>query len=84
VNVESLHVGYGKMAALWDISFEIPKGVIVGILGPNGAGKSTLFKAMMGLIKLYSGKIDFAWRKKLPMSRNESQSTGFPDPRQKK
>jgi len=83
VNVESLHVGYGKMAALWDISFEIPKGVIVGILGPNGAGKSTLFKAMMGLIKLYSGKIDLHGEK-IAYVRNESQSTGISRSRQKK
>ena len=58
IDAESLHVNYGKTAVLWDVSFKIPRGCIVGMLGPNGAGKSTLLKAMLGLIKPLSGKID--------------------------
>ncbi len=58
IETESLHVNYGKTAVLWDVSLKIPKGCIVGMLGPNGAGKSTLFKAILGLVKPLSGKID--------------------------
>lgn len=58
IDAESLHVNYGKTAVLWDVSFRIPPGLVVGILGPNGAGKSTLFKAALGLIRPISGKID--------------------------
>lgn len=58
MQVEGLNVNYGKNPVLWDISFAIPPGVLVGIIGPNGAGKSTLLKAGLGLVKPLSGKID--------------------------
>ncbi|MDP1609024.1 MAG: ABC transporter ATP-binding protein [Chlamydiales bacterium] len=56
---EELYVKYDKTPVLWDISFSIPKGALVGILGPNGAGKSSLLKAALGLVKPLSGKIEF-------------------------
>lgn len=56
--VEGLNVNYGKTPVLWDVSFQIPKGVLVGIIGPNGAGKSTLLKAALRLIQPVSGRID--------------------------
>lgn len=57
VEAEELNVNYGKVSILWDLCFQIPKGLLVGIIGPNGAGKSTLLKAALGLIKPLSGKI---------------------------
>jgi len=65
IHVEGLNVNYGKTSVLWDVSFQVPKGVIVGILGPNGAGKSTLIKAMLKLIKPLSGKIRLLQRDKI-------------------
>jgi len=38
-------------------SVSVNQGEIVSILGPNGAGKSTAMKAMLGLLKLKSGKV---------------------------
>ncbi|HSX38958.1 MAG TPA: metal ABC transporter ATP-binding protein [Chlamydiales bacterium] len=58
IDIEALHVGYGKSMVLWDLTLQIPKGVILGVLGPNGAGKSTLLKAMLGLVKPLSGRIE--------------------------
>jgi len=56
---EHLTVNYEKTPALWDITFQVPKGKLVGIVGPNGAGKSTLIKASLGLIQPLSGKVEF-------------------------
>lgn len=58
VEIEGLNVNYGKTPVLWDVSFHIPKGVLVGIIGPNGAGKSSLLKAMLRLIPTISGRMD--------------------------
>lgn len=44
ISVRSLTKIYGTQKAVNNISFEIPKGQIVGFLGPNGAGKSTTMK----------------------------------------
>ncbi|HSX26824.1 MAG TPA: metal ABC transporter ATP-binding protein [Chlamydiales bacterium] len=57
IEVDALNINYGKTTVLWDVTFQIPKGLLVGIVGPNGAGKSTLLKALLGLIKPLSGKI---------------------------
>lgn len=59
VTVNQLTVNYEHHSALWDISLEIPQGVLVGIVGPNGAGKSTLVKSMLGLIQPLSGHVTF-------------------------
>jgi ABC-type Mn2+/Zn2+ transport system ATPase subunit len=52
-----VHVSYGTVPVLKDISFQIPHGARVAVIGPNGAGKSTLFKALVGLLPLSSGQI---------------------------
>lgn len=44
--------------ALYDASFNIPRGAITALVGVNGAGKSTLFKAIMGFIPLSKGRIE--------------------------
>lgn len=59
IEADSLFVHYDKTAVLWDVSFTIPTGVLLGVLGPNGAGKSTLLKGALGLVKPLTGKIDF-------------------------
>ena len=44
--------------AVKNISFEIPKGQILGICGKNGSGKSTLLRAIAGIFSADSGSID--------------------------
>ncbi|MCV3271391.1 manganese/iron ABC transporter ATP-binding protein [Roseobacter sinensis] len=43
--------------ALWNASFEIPRGTVTALVGVNGAGKSTLFKAIMGFVPASTGEI---------------------------
>ena len=48
---------YGAVAALDDLSFNVPAGQVFGFLGPNGAGKTTTMRAVFGLTALEGGKI---------------------------
>ncbi len=48
--------------ALWNASFEIPRGTVTALVGVNGAGKSTLFKAIMGFVPAASGEISILGR----------------------
>jgi ABC-2 type transport system ATP-binding protein len=43
--------------ALRDVSFEVPKGQIVGLLGHNGAGKSTVMGIMLGMVYPDDGEV---------------------------
>jgi branched-chain amino acid transport system ATP-binding protein len=48
LEVEELHVGYGKVEAVSGVSLRVEAGQIVSVIGPNGAGKSTTVNALMG------------------------------------
>ncbi len=57
VRAESVRKAYGDRLLMEDLSFELPRGGIVGIIGPNGAGKTTLFKMIVGQEKPDAGKL---------------------------
>ena len=56
LEVRNLHVAYGKVGAVHDISLEVRQGTIVSVIGPNGAGKTTLLGALMGLLPARGGQ----------------------------
>jgi ABC-2 type transport system ATP-binding protein len=57
ITVTELRKSYGDIDALKGISFEVPKGQVVGFLGPNGAGKSTTMKILTGFMAPTSGSV---------------------------
>ena len=48
---------YGNHRGVFDMSFQIHKGEILGILGPNGSGKTTIIRHLMGFIKPDQGTV---------------------------
>jgi branched-chain amino acid transport system ATP-binding protein len=60
LDVQDLHVRYGRVEALTGVSLSVPPGGIVTVIGPNGAGKSTLLNALMGLLPSAAGSVRYA------------------------
>lgn len=50
LEIQNLHVSYGRVEAVRDVSISLQAGQIVSVIGPNGAGKTTLLSAAMGLL----------------------------------
>ena len=57
IEVNNISKSYGERTLIKDLSFNVPKGAIVGIIGPNGAGKSTLFRLITGKEQPDAGSI---------------------------
>ncbi|MDM0036901.1 ABC transporter ATP-binding protein [Variovorax sp. J22P271] len=59
LELEDLHVSYGKTAALHGVDMTIRAGEVVALIGANGAGKSTTLRAVSGLLRPTRGQIRF-------------------------
>jgi branched-chain amino acid transport system ATP-binding protein len=59
LKVEGLSKFFGGLRAVYDVSFEIEQGEILGLIGPNGSGKTTTMNLVTGFLKPTSGTIVF-------------------------
>lgn len=76
LSVKNLCKRYEKFE-LSNVSFELPKGYIMGFIGANGAGKTTTIKSLLNLVKRDSGEITI-FGKSISDSENEiKQHIGF-------
>ncbi len=55
ITVDRLTKVYGSRVAVWQVSFEVARGEILGFLGPNGAGKTTTMRMLTGFVPPSSG-----------------------------
>jgi ABC-type branched-subunit amino acid transport system ATPase component/branched-subunit amino acid ABC-type transport system permease component len=59
LSVVGLHVRYGGVVAVDDVSLRVRPGEVVGLIGPNGAGKTSVIDAITGFAKA-EGDIEVA------------------------
>jgi len=60
LEIAGITAGYRRMQVLWGVDLAIHDHESVVLLGANGAGKTTLLKAIMRLVDIWAGRIDFA------------------------
>lgn len=63
LTVHDVHVSYGKVRALRGVTLSVDEREIVSIVGANGAGKSTILKAVMGLVPISAGTVEWGGRR---------------------
>ena len=59
LEVEDLHVSYGKIRAVQGVSLTVPEAGVVALIGANGAGKTTLLRAISGVVRARQGAVRF-------------------------
>ncbi|MFT3849695.1 MAG: ATP-binding cassette domain-containing protein [Propionivibrio sp.] len=57
LSVERLAMRFGGLAAIDDLSLDVPAGKITAVIGPNGAGKTTFFNCLTGFYKPTVGSV---------------------------
>jgi ABC-type branched-subunit amino acid transport system ATPase component/ABC-type branched-subunit amino acid transport system permease subunit len=62
LSVKGLSKSFGGLKAVQDVSFDVHRGMILGIIGPNGAGKTTLFNLLNGFLPPSAGEVVFDGR----------------------
>ena len=68
VRARDLKMGFGDKLLFENLSFDLPRGGIVGVIGGNGAGKTTLFKLMTGKESRLAARSRSAPRSRSPTS----------------
>lgn len=76
MEIKNVNKSYGDFN-IKDISFQLPKGFVMGFIGPNGAGKSTTIKMIMNLIKKDSGNIEIFGLDSIKDQKSIKEKIGF-------
>ena len=77
LEVEDLHVFYGRIEAIKGISFTLNQGEIVTLIGANGAGKTTTMRTISGVRPVAQGRIMFDGRDISKMAPHERVKMGI-------
>lgn len=77
LTINHLSCGYGDRPVLNDVNLTVKEGETVLIAGPNGCGKSTLLKAIIGMLPLTSGDIQFEGRSLTALSTEQRVRAGI-------
>ncbi|HMK64439.1 MAG TPA: ATP-binding cassette domain-containing protein [Thermodesulfobacteriota bacterium] len=59
LEIQGISKAFGGVQALFNVSFNLYRGEVLGIIGPNGSGKTTLINSITGFVTVQDGKVLF-------------------------
>jgi ABC-2 type transport system ATP-binding protein len=77
IRSEGVEVDFGNGAGIFEQSYEVPEGSILGMIGPSGCGKTTTVRVALGLIKPHKGTISTLGRTPSAFSAEERERIGY-------
>jgi branched-chain amino acid transport system ATP-binding protein len=77
LEVNDLHVFYGRIEAIKGISFSVGEGEIVTLIGANGAGKTTTMRTISGVRSVAQGSVKFEGKDITKMAPHERVKMGI-------
>ena len=77
VSTEGLTRRYGDLAAVDDVTLNVPSGTILGVIGPSGSGKTTLIRMLTGTLEPSQGKIEVLGEHPRKFKRHTREKLGY-------
>lgn len=77
IEVRNLRKTFGAKVAVDNISFDVPRGQVLGFLGPNGAGKTTTMRLLTSFLMPDSGTAKVAGFDVVEQSRESRARIGY-------
>ncbi len=77
ISVRDVHKSYARVHAVRGVSFDAPKGQVVGLLGPNGAGKTTTIRIITGYLPADRGAVTVEGADTLENSADARRRIGY-------
>ncbi|SHK62466.1 ABC transporter ATP-binding protein [Hespellia stercorisuis] len=77
IEIEHITKDYGQHRGVFDLSFDVRKGEVLGFLGPNGAGKTTTIRQLLGFIKPDQGKVNILGKDCFEQADEIKKSLGY-------
>lgn len=77
IRASGLTKTFGQQSAVQDVTFEIPRGKILGFIGPSGSGKTTTVRLLAGIYKPSAGEVTVLGMRPANFSGRTRQKIGY-------
>jgi ABC-2 type transport system ATP-binding protein len=77
VSMEGLSRNYGELAAVDNVTLQVPRGSILGVIGPSGSGKTTLIRMLTGTLEPTNGQLSVLGQHPRQFTRHTRERIGY-------